>query len=55
VLRARRQGNVVLLAGHGSLPLERLRIRAAADPEPAALLDATGVDALCGGAAPRRD
>ena len=52
VLRARRQGNVVLLAGHGSLPLERLRIRAAADPEPAALLDAAGVDALWGGAAP---
>ena len=31
VLRARRQGNVVLVAGHGPLPLERLRVRGAAD------------------------
>src|SRR6185295_3401349 len=38
VLRGRRAGNVVLVAAHGPLPLERLRTRAAADPSPAALL-----------------
>jgi spermidine synthase len=49
-LRARRGGNVVLLAGHGSLPLERLRVRAAADPSPAALLAPDQVERFCGGA-----
>lgn len=55
VLRGRRGGNVVLAAGHGALPAERLRARAAADPSPATLLDADEVDALCAGAAPWRD
>ncbi|MGZ6643781.1 MAG: spermidine synthase [Solirubrobacteraceae bacterium] len=54
-LRARRGGNVVLLAAHGSLPLERLRVRAAADREPAALLAPAGIERYCGGAAPWRD
>ena len=49
-LRARRGGNVVLLAAHGSLPLERLRVRAAADPSPAALLAPDHVERFCGGA-----
>src|SRR4051812_20310131 len=35
VLRGRRAGNVVLVGAHGSLPLERLRTRASADPSPA--------------------
>jgi spermidine synthase len=55
VLRGRRGGNVVLVAGPGPLPAERLRARAAADPSPAALLDAGEVAALCAGAAPWRD
>ncbi|MEP6952712.1 MAG: fused MFS/spermidine synthase [Solirubrobacteraceae bacterium] len=54
-LRARRGGNVVLLAAHGSLPLERLRVRAAADPSPAALLAPGQVRQFCGGATPWRD
>ena len=49
-LRARRGGNVVLLAAHGSLPLERLRVRAAADPSPAALLSPDQVERFCGSA-----
>jgi spermidine synthase len=55
VLRGRRGGNVVLVAGHGPLPVDRLRARAAADPSPASLLDADEVAALCAGAAPWRD
>src|SRR3954462_9447026 len=35
VRRGRRGGNVVLVAAHGALPLERLRTRASADPSPA--------------------
>ena len=49
-LRARRGGNLVLLAAHGALPLERLRVRAAADPSPAALLVPDQVERFCGGA-----
>jgi spermidine synthase len=55
ILRGRRAGNVVLLAGHGALPSERLRTRAAADPSPAALLEPRDVATLCAGAAPWRD
>lgn len=56
VLRARRQGNVVLVAGHGPLPLERLRVRGAADGASPAALSAPGdVAALCGGTPPWRD
>jgi spermidine synthase len=55
VLRARRAGNVVLLAGHGPLPLERLRVRGAADPSPAALLGPAEIDLLCGGTPPWQD
>jgi spermidine synthase len=48
VLRARRQGNVVLVAGHGPLPLERLRVRAAADgASPAALASPEELALLC--------
>jgi spermidine synthase len=56
VLRARRQGNVVLVAGHGPLPLERLRVRGAADgASPAALAAPGEVAALCRGTAPWQD
>ena len=56
VLRGRRQGNVVLLAGHGPLPLERLRVRAAADgASPAALAAPHEVQLLCRGTAPWQD
>ncbi len=54
-LRNRRGGNVVLLAAHRPLPLERLRVRAAADPSPAALLPPGDLDRFVGGAAARRD
>jgi spermidine synthase len=55
VLRGRRAGNVVLVAGHGPLPLERLRTRAAADPSPAALLAPDEVPGFTGGIPPWRD
>jgi len=55
VLRGRRAGNVVLLAAHGPLPLERLRSRASADPSPAALLAPGDVPAFAGGTPPWRD
>jgi spermidine synthase len=55
VVRARRSGNVVLLAAHGPLPLERLRALAAADPSPAALLSPGELAALCAGTPPWRD
>jgi hypothetical protein len=55
VVGGRRAGNVVLLAGHGPLPLQRLRPQLSADPSPAALLDGDGLAALLGGAAPWRD
>jgi spermidine synthase len=51
VAHGRRTGNVVLFAGRGALPLERIRARAAADPSPAVLLAA----AELAGAAPWRD
>jgi spermidine synthase len=56
VLRARRQGNVVLVAGHGPLPLERLRVRGAADGRsPAQLAGPADVELLCRGSAPWQD
>jgi spermidine synthase len=55
VLRGRRAGNVVLVAAHGPLPLERLRSRASADPSPAALLAPGDALAFAGGAPPWRD
>ena len=56
VLRARRQGNVVLVAAHGPLPLERLRVRGAADgASPAALATPGEVELLCRGTAPWQD
>jgi spermidine synthase len=55
VLRGRRAGNVVLAAGHGPLPLQRLRPRLSADPSPAVVLDDAELRALLGGAAPWRD
>jgi spermidine synthase len=55
VLRARRQGNVVLVAGHGPLPLERLRVRGAADASPAALAGTEEVEQLCRSTPPWQD
>jgi hypothetical protein len=55
VLRGRRAGNVVLVAAHGALPLERLRTRAAADPSPAELLEPRDALAFAGGAPPWPD
>jgi spermidine synthase len=55
VLRGRRAGNVVLIAAHGPLPLERLRSRAAADPSPATLLAPGAAFAFTGGIPPWRD
>jgi spermidine synthase len=55
VLRGRRAGNVVLVAAHGPLPLERLRARAAADPSPAELLGPAKAAAFTGGTPPWRD
>jgi spermidine synthase len=55
VLRGRRAGNVVLVAAHGPLPLERLRARASADPSPAALLAPGDAVAFAGGTPPWRD
>jgi len=46
VLRGRRQGNVVLVAAHGALPLERLRVRATADASVAALAGPAEVEQL---------
>jgi spermidine synthase len=55
VLRGRRAGNVVLVAGRAALPLARLRTRGAADPSPAAVLEPAELAAFAGGAPPWRD
>lgn len=55
VLRARRGGNVVLLGGHRPLPVDGLRVRGAADPSPAAVLDGAELRALVAAADPWRD
>jgi spermidine synthase len=51
VVRGRRGGNVVLAAGHGPLPLARIRARAAADRSPALLLAGEEVRSLTRGTA----
>jgi hypothetical protein len=53
--RGSRAGNVVLIAAHGPLPLERLRTRASADPSPAALLAPGEALRFTGGVPPWRD
>jgi spermidine synthase len=55
VLRGRRNGNIILVAGSGALPLERLRARAAADPSPAAVLEPAEIDGLIAGLTPWTD
>jgi spermidine synthase len=55
VLRGRRAGNVVLVAGHGPLPLERLRARAAADPSPGTVMPPDALAAFAAGTPPWRD
>jgi spermidine synthase len=55
VLRGRRAGNVVLVAAHRRLPVERLRTRASADPSPAMLLAPGEMRAFTGGVPPWRD
>jgi len=55
VLRGRRGGNVVLVAAHRPLPVERLRALASADPSPAALLEPGKIAAFTGGTPPWRD
>jgi hypothetical protein len=52
-LAKRRSGNVVLVGARELPPLDRLRALAAADPEPATLLDE--LDAFVGGTPARRD
>jgi spermidine synthase len=54
-LAKRRSGNVVLVGAHELPPLDRLRARAAADPEPATLLEPEELDAFIGGAPSWRD
>ena len=51
----RRRGNLVLIGAQRELRLELLRARAAADPEPAALLDPAATAAFCAGSPPFRD
>lgn len=51
VLRGKRGGNVVVVAGRAPLPLDALRVRAARDVSPAAVLD----DAASLGGSPWRD
>jgi hypothetical protein len=46
---------VVLVAGHGPLPLERIRAAAAEDRSPALLLRPSELAALCAGTAPWHD
>jgi spermidine synthase len=54
-LDKRRSGNVVLVGAHDPPPLDRLRTLAAADPEPAALLEPGELAAFIGGAPSWRD
>jgi predicted O-methyltransferase YrrM len=55
MLAKRRSGNVVLVGAHELPPLHRLRALAAADPEPATLLEPGELDAFVGGAPAWRD
>jgi spermidine synthase len=54
-LAKRRGGNVVLVGAHALPPLERLRASAAADREPASLLEPGEMDAFIGGLSAWRD
>lgn len=51
VLHGRRLGNVVLAGSAAALPVDRLRRRAAHDPEPSEVLAGTAVAAFAAGAA----
>ena len=55
VLAKRRGGNLVLAGAHVLPPLERLRVRAAADRSPAAVHGPAAMDAFIGGMPPWRD
>jgi spermidine synthase len=55
VVHGRRGGNVVLVAGHGALPLERIRSAVAQDRSPALVLPPGQLAALCAGTAPWHD
>ena len=57
MLRGRRAGNVVLVAGHapGDLPVRGLAASAARDPEPGRVLHGRELDLFIGGAKPRLD
>lgn len=55
VLRGRRFGNVVLVAGHAELPLERLARAVAADPFPARVVHGERLNRFVGGAAALTD
>ncbi|WP_377271272.1 spermidine synthase [Peterkaempfera sp. SMS 1(5)a] len=55
VLRGRRFGNLVLVAGHRPLPLEDLTRRAAADPFPGRVEHGRALADFTGGAAPATD
>jgi spermidine synthase len=55
VLRGRRFGNTVLVAGHGRLPLDLLARRAAADPFPARVVHGDALRELAAGARPVYD
>ena len=57
LLRGRRYGNVVLVAGRGPQPLPAARLArlARADPKPARLLRGTDLDAFVAGAVPLTD
>jgi hypothetical protein len=57
MLRGRRAGNVVLVAGHspGDVPVSGLAAAAARDPEPGRVLHDRELDLFIGGAKPRLD
>lgn len=55
VLRGRRFGNVILLAGDTALPVAELTRRVASDPHPGRVEHGRGLDDFTGGAAPVTD
>jgi hypothetical protein len=57
MLRGRRAGNVVLVAGHaaGDIPVERLADAAGRDPEPGRVLSGPELETFIGGAKARLD
>lgn len=55
VVHGRRSGNVVLLAGHEPLPLERIAVVTAQDRSPALVLSPDELAALCTGVSPWHD